>query len=108
LNLSSVIVALLKNPNIESLTLCNALLGPESSNVAAIKTALEKNTTMEILRIYVTVGDQDPNDFKLLFQGIAAAPKLHTLSLFIKDKNMSAELSELFANALIQYENKTL
>jgi hypothetical protein len=114
-SLSSIIVPLLHSPVLEKLRIEYAFHEfPEYSNVPAIKAALETNRNLKELYIFGGLHFKEPNEITLLFQWIAAAPKLRTpsLELYVTDasarKVSPQELSESFASALKHCCNSSL
>jgi hypothetical protein len=99
------ILPLLQSPRIKALNLSCSI-----STVSRIKAALASNVALEVLCISGGLVLQN-HDLSLLFQGIAAAPKLRHLRLDItvRDRNvLQQELSELFADALKYCKNSSL
>jgi hypothetical protein len=84
------------------------------NNIPAIKAAFESNQGLEILSIKRGIIFETLDDFKLLFQGIAAAPKLQQLCLVLRSASAANEamkgneICRMLANALKDCQNTSL
>jgi hypothetical protein len=108
-DLAFIMVPLLKNPTTKELYIRYEQDEiPQSCNFAAIKNALESNQGLESLKIINGIDIQALNDLKILFQGIAAAPKLRTLELEHMGAVSTHQQSEMLATALIDCQNNSL
>jgi hypothetical protein len=82
---------------------------PRRSNFPMIKAAFMANQGLEDLRISGDIGIHTNIDVWMLFQDIAAAPKIRKLSLDLEGVQMSfREQNLMLANALQICENNTL
>jgi hypothetical protein len=111
-NLGSLIVPLINNPITEKLYFCHTHRRKKCIGYPAIKAALQSNKHLELLYI-CGFYDVQPDELMLLYQGIAAAPKLHTVELNIDIYSINSCVSprqhtKMFANALMNSENNTL
>jgi hypothetical protein len=108
---TDVLVPLLKNPTIKKLDLHDDENGFTGGNdFPTIKAAFESNQGLEELYISSVFRIKSSVDLTLLFEGIAAAPKLRILNLELWNDCWDGGyvICELFARALTDSKNKSL
>jgi hypothetical protein len=109
--LSSSMIPLLNNPTTRKIVFGYPLLGPKSNDFLPIKAAFESNQGLEELvldNIYLHKNQLDA--LKLIFECIAAAPKLRTLRIILDGVTASHQrtLTETLTTALCDSHNKSL
>jgi hypothetical protein len=98
----SFVVSLLDNPSLKILHLDENKHSRTIGSLEVVMAALKFNRSLEELHICDELLIEHPNQLKLIFHGIAAAPKLRTMCLdFGKSEYTVSRMqqSEMFANA---------
>jgi hypothetical protein len=109
LSFRSTIVPLLRNPLTKTIYLLCPHRGTTPTDFSQIQAAFKSNQGLEELYISGDIGIRHRGDLLLLFQAIAAAPELRTLTLQLEGAVVLAqEICEMFAKALQDCENKSL
>jgi hypothetical protein len=106
---SSLIVPLLCNPRLKILHLYQSF--ESIGNLENVKAALGSNQSLKQLEIRTNLSIGHSDQLNLLLQGIAAASKLHTVCLHLRDFNIlvSAEQrSEMVAKAMKECNTSSL
>jgi hypothetical protein len=113
---SSIFVPLLKSARLKALYLIGMpfpCASRRAENFSSIKEACESNQSLETLFIDTGPCIRQTEDLKLLFQGIAATPKLRSLHFNLPDATSRhalspRQMSEMFASALKDCQNSSL
>jgi hypothetical protein len=104
----STVTPLLKNDQLNELIIDGMPLCSLSTDFTLFKAEATLNKSLETLTLFGGLGNHLPDDFKLFFEGVAAAPKLHTLCLEIESDVLPHQACQMFADALKDCQNNTL